>query len=317
VTALPINLWFGAVCGAVLCAFTPVDARAVRRARAAQPGARAPSSVRRQALRVLAAFAALALAPAAAYLQAIFPDWSVLYVLPAGTRLDTPLARVLVPLAAAIAVAVSSLLGWLLAEAASAFVLSRGRGLHRRGDKLDASDHGPEEDGRKGRNDRNARHGRDARNDSGDPDDSQAASGPGLEPRFVAQLFAPIVEQLLGSARAVRGLTAVLLALLGSLLALLVRGRLGLVGTYEQFHADRWLMQPLFSAATKLPFALVLINLGILLSLGLAAHLLRWRSDLLALPLPAPPAHPDHGPSHGPSHGTSHGTSVISPNPSA
>lgn len=295
-TALPINLWFGAVCGAVLCAFTPASApdrepvaagaRApsrVRAGRAARAGARTPSAVRRQALRVVLAFAGLALAPAAAYLQAIFPDWSVLYVLPAGALLDTALKRMMAPLFAAIAVVASALLGWLLAEAASAFALSR-RGADRHGD--------PADEPSQTREPTDAVTGILARLFSPRQlPDRFFARGLG---RGLARGLGRLLGRLLGSARSVRWLTAVLLAAVGALVALLARGRLGIVGSYEQFHADRWLMQPLLSAATKLPFALAVINLGILISLGMAARLLRWRSDLLALsvsgPVPAAPS---------------------------
>lgn len=167
-------------------------------------------------------FALTALAPAAAYLQAVFPDWSLLYLVPArivngagGAQGSTSRA---LPIVAGLAMIASALFGWAVAERA-------GRRFGRFG-----------------------------------------------WPQATSRL-----------------LTALLLGLAGLLLALIVRGRLRLVGTYEQFHDGQWLMQPLVSASSKLPLALLVINAGVIVALGLGVQLLRWRADLLiAAPVQAP-----------------------------
>lgn len=171
-------------------------------------------------------FAIFVLAPAAAYLQAMFPDWNLLYVVSAqgasdGSGANGSMSRAM-PILAAFAMIASALLGWAAAERA-------GRRLGRLG-----------------------------------------------WPQATSRL-----------------LTALLFGLAGLLLALIVRGRLRLVGTYEQFHDGQWLMQPLFSASSKLPLALIVINAGLVVALGLGVQLLRWRSDLLVAPsvpagVPAP-----------------------------
>lgn len=179
-------------------------------------------------------FALLALAPAAAYLQVMFPDWSLLYVVPAhitdgASGVHGPngspngsMSRAM-PILAGLAMIASALLGWAAAERA-------GRRFGRFG-----------------------------------------------WPQATSRL-----------------LTALLFGLLGLLLALIVRGRLRLVGTYEQFHDGQWLMQPLLSTSSKLPLALLVINAGVIVALALGVQLLRWRSDLLIAPtVPAP--HPVTG----------------------
>lgn len=230
-SALPINLWLGAVCGALLCACVP--------------GGGVHAQARRQALRVLAVFVALALAPAAAYLVALFPDWSLLYALRlrAGSEATTESSTLGPPLLAALLVGGCAFLGWIATERVGRIGRAGplARRLRRLGQLL-----------------------------------------PWLGPP-------PVV---------LRWLSVLGLALLGLALGLIVRGRLAVVGSYEQFHDGRWLMQPLLSSATKLPHALLVLNLGVLVSLGLAAHLLRWRGDLLTLTAPglaaeAAPAAPD------------------------
>lgn len=192
-------------------------------------------------------FAIFALAPAAAYLQAVFPDWSLLYVVPAqgltgsatgsvtGSVTESmngsmngsasgSMSRVM-PIFAGLAMIASALIGWAAAE-------RTGRRLGRLG-----------------------------------------------WPQVTSRL-----------------LTALGLGMAGLLLALIVRGRLRLVGTYEQFHDGQWLMQPLFSTSSKLPLALIVINAGVIVALGLGVQLLRWRSDLLIAPgVPTPGSGPSRG----------------------
>lgn len=197
---------------------------------------------RRRAWWVVWLFAIFALAPAAAYLQAVFPDWSLLYVVPAQGLNESMTGSVTgsvtgslngaasgsvsraMPIFAGLAMIASALLGWAAAE-------RTGRRLGRLG-----------------------------------------------WPQVTSRL-----------------LTALVLGMTGLLLALIVRGRLRLVGTYEQFHDGQWLMQPLLSTSSKLPLALIVINVGVLVALGLGVQLLRWRSDLLiasAVPSPGPAAVP-------------------------
>ena len=218
-TTIPLNLLYSFFCGGCLAACAgsrmevarPGPAKVRPRHRQPRLGA-VPLAYWLRLLRAPLLFAALAVVPAAVYLAAQFPDWSLMYLLDPQRS-----------------------------SGAGPLLWSLGAGL---------------------------------------------LTGAAVVPGFILGLA---VHQRYGGRPLWLALFALGLLYLALSLWALRAGRLSLVGTYADFHAQRWLMRPLFSlAAWRLgarPFALfydlVAINLCQVIALALVARALLTKSEFI------------------------------------